>query len=441
MVALMQAGRAAEIPAHGERLLHVNANDWEARYVLSWSLITLGRGLDVPGLWTGQDREIPMLHDMGRMCGQANQWEAACACFLRSSEGSGSGPDHAIEFSVALAQCGRFQEAVQLLEDNERVASPESHTWAVLRFHRAKLLLLQGDYKKGLELYESRTTLEAQSPGEPFRAVPTWQGEPLQGRQLLLRTEQGLGDSIMAIRFARKAAAAGAEVLVEAAGPISSILATAEGVARVLAPKEQVPPGTLQSPILSLPFHLGLEGLEVNPEGPYLRVPDLVPDEAALSSALNACPPGLKIGLVWRGNSSHVRDNERSLSADQLLPLKGVPGVQWISLQWGTAASLPFPMLNLERYLTGFANLSFALSHLDGLISVDTAAAHLAGALGKPCWLMLPHLPDWRWGLEGSTTAWYPKHRLWRQKSPGDWGGVAKSLVEGLRNGTFTTGP
>jgi hypothetical protein len=163
-----------------------------------------------------------------------------------------------------------------------------------------------------------------------------------------------------------------------------------------------------------------------------------VPNRAALDQALARCPAGRRIGLVWAGNPRHPRDRERSLGIADLEPLGRVPDVAWVSLQLAAPALPGFPVAELGPLLTDFADTAHVLDHLDGIVTVDTGIAHLAGAMGKPTWLLVNRLPDWRWLLDREDSPWYPTMRIWRQPAHGDWTSVVAAVAAELARPGFS---
>jgi hypothetical protein len=220
-------------------------------------------------------------------------------------------------------------------------------------------------------------------------------------------------------------------VLLLVQAPLRRLLAGLPGVDRLLTPGETLPPFDLHCPLLSLPGAFRTALSTVPAEVPYLR-PE--PEAAARWRERLAPLPGLRAGLVWAGNPGHSNDRNRSIPFDALSPLWRVPGVSWASLQVGARAGDPRQagtgaVHDLSPALGDFAETAAAIAALDLIVAADTAVAHLAGALGRPVWLMLPHVPDWRWLLRREDSPWYPTARLFRQERPGDWAGVVGRIA------------
>lgn len=314
------------------------------------------------------------------------------------------------------------------------------------RFNLAYLLLRQGRYAEGWSCLESRDWYQAL---ERHLAMPRWQGEPLAGKSLLIGLEAGHGDMIQFCRYATQLKAQGAaRVSVLCHPALKNLLGRLDGIDEAIAVGEAYPETEWDywSPPLSLPFHCQTRLETIPATVPYLRAdPDKVGRWASLM-ADRGNP--VRVGLVWKGNPRFENDAERSLaSLHALAPLGDVSGVCFFSLQKGagedeaSAASAPFPVVDLGSGIADFSDTAAIVMNLDLLITVDTAAAHLAGALGKPVWVILPdYKTDWRWLSERSDSPWYPVvMRLFRQDASGSWEKVVlrlkAALTAALKNG------
>jgi len=298
-------------------------------------------------------------------------------------------------------------------------------------------LLLTGQLEEGFAEYEWRF----RNPAVPVRMMkvdkPAWDGSDLNGRTLLVQAEQGLGDTVQFCRFVPLIASGGAKVIVSCDPRLIPLLKTLLGAAEVISnSSDSVPAVDVQAPMLSL-GRLCRTRLETIPsEVPYLSVDDQKLKQ--WGERLGAKPRGTRrVGLVWAGNPRNPNDRSRSIEATVLAPLAQIPGVTWVAMQVGAAGgpppAPPFPMLEIGRELRDFADTAAVISHLDLLISVDSAPAHTAGALARPVWTLLPHFPDWRWLLDRNDSPWYPTMRLFRQPAPDDWRPVIAEVAEALR--------
>ena len=290
-------------------------------------------------------------------------------------------------------------------------------------FEKGVVNLTYGRFEEGWAQYESRT---GAPHAEETAARPRWDGAPFPGRTLLLHWEQGLGDTLMAIRYAALARARGGRVTALVQAPLLPVLRGCAGVDQWLVPGEPLPEFHCHLPLMSLPG-IFWTGLAQGPATvPYLRAPEGPRPELAASG-------NLKVGLVWAGNTAHKLDFMRSLPPAELAPLAALPGVDWYSLQLGYEGGDPWPGLaTLAPHLTDFGATARILEQLDLLISVDTGVVHLAGALGRPAWVLLPLWPDWRWQLEGPASPWYPTLRLFRQREYSRWTGVVAEVGAAL---------
>lgn len=319
-----------------------------------------------------------------------------------------------------LAGIGHVDEALACHDAAVRLA-PWNRSY---RVNLGMAQLLSGNFPMGWRNYAART-----APAIPD--VPQWNGEPVHGRRILLLGEQGLGDTIQFVRYARRLRYEGGRVSAVCPEPLAELLRTAPGLEHVIEQSRKTPPCDWYSPLLDLPrlFDTRLESIPA--ETPYLFAdPERVRDWAL---ALRIPASHVRIGIAWRGGEEHWNDRNRSLQPAALAVLDGVPDATWISLQKGHPAgceSLPFTPL--PRELTDFADTAALMMHLDLVISVDTSVAHLAGALARPVWTLLPFAADWRWLLGRGDSPWYPGMRLFRQQRPGEWGNVLESVREEL---------
>jgi Flp pilus assembly protein TadD len=281
--------------------------------------------------------------------------------------------------------------------------------------------LLAGDTAQGWQLYESRLELPRALRLHP--SCPRWNGEPLQGKRLLLVAEQGFGDTIQFCRYGRLLAEVGATLLWAVPASLRGLLAeNLPGL--VMAEGELLPDADYWLPILSLPLATGKLAYTDAPSAPYLRAP--------LSPQLPAAKKNAKkIGVVWTASPTNERDYEKSMHIEDLAPLWKIPNTQFYAPFVNPRLSqiTNQPLTRLDHLIGDFADTAALLTQLDCLVSVCTAAAHLAGALGVKTYALLPYCPDWRWGVSGETTPWYPSVTLLRQKKFGDWESVIENLV------------
>ena len=307
-------------------------------------------------------------------------------------------------------------------------------------YNLALTQLRLGHWQAGWPGYESRWHFREVHRTPRVFPQPRWQGEPLAGRRILLHAEQGLGDTIQFCRYASMVAARGGLPLLQVQQPVlrlmQSLAVVRSGQAQVSLLGSPLPGFDLECPLMSLPavFHTTVE--TVPWPGAYLCAdPDLVCEKWSQFPTRSA---ELRIGFAWAGNPRYKADHRRSTQAPTLLPLLGTPGCTWISLQKGEPAeqlaTLPgdVHVTDASSHDQDLAETAALIATLDLVITTDTCIAHLAGAMGKPVWILLPHLADWRWMQQTATTPWYPTARLFRQSAPGDWPGLLDQVIAEL---------
>ena len=363
--------------------------------------------------------EPEVLSNLGNALHTQLRYDEAIACYREALRRAPEHPGIHLNLGDALRACGRVDEAIECLQQAVRFRPDfaEAH-WAL-----AFALLLQGDFDRGFTEYEWRWR-RRDFPSRVF-AAPLWQGEDLAGRTLLVHTEQGAGDSIQFVRFVEALARRGARVILECPSSLTALLASVSGAQRAIARGDSLPAFDFHVPLLSLPRLLGVTLASLPAATPYLHPP--TDRQAFLPPPSNRDGACLKVGLAWRGNPKHVNDRQRSIPLACFEPLFALHAVAFYSLQ---VASVPGQeaeaagqraLVDLSGQLRDFADTAFAISQLDLVIAVDTSVAHLAGALGRPAWVLLPFAPDWRWLLGRQDSPWYPTTRLFRQPAPGDW--------------------
>ncbi len=354
---------------------------------------------------------------------------AEASCREAIGYGSDSVEAHYL-LGCVLRHAGRPEEAIEAYR--HAIGLDPSH--AASHWNLAMCLLLLGDYVEGWKEYEWRWKLEAEVITRVHH-LPRWEGEALEGKTVLVTSEQGFGDTIQFARYARLVAERGGRVVLECQPALQRLLEMMPGVSAVVAQGELPPRCDLQVPLLSLPriFETRLESV---PNGvPYLSGTAHSPQPIAHCPRLEGAT-GIRIGLVWAG--SPKPNPRRSCTLDDLAPLWEIQGITWYSLQVGPRAKdleqpgVKTPLIDLSDQLTDFADTAAIISQLDLVITVDTAAAHLAGALGVPVWLLLIKVADWRWMLGREDCPWYPTMRLFRQREAGEWGEVGRRVGEAL---------
>ena len=296
-------------------------------------------------------------------------------------------------------------------------------------FNKALALLLGGQFRQGWELYEWRMQCEKLHAKRSFPQARWTGAENLDGKTILLHGEQGLGDSIQFCRYANLVKQTGARVLLEVPRPLTALLKTLDGVDVVIEQGQPLPAFDYHCPLMSLPLAFRTELHTIPVAGPYLQ--SSANKRRQWQQRLGH-KTRLRVGLVWRGSTVHKGDRARSLPLAEILPCLP-PQLDYVSLQKEVreADQQPLHRSGIRHYgeqLADFSDTVALCELLDIVVSVDTSVAHLAAALGKPTWILLPHAPDWRWLLDRSDSPWYPTARLYRQTRPADWGPVLERL-------------
>jgi tetratricopeptide (TPR) repeat protein len=334
-------------------------------------------------------------------------------------------PNHVnalLNLGLTLAAMNRHQDAVARYR--RLLALVPDHAEA--HFSMGLALLTLGDYRAGLPEYEWRLK-RPDAPARKDLRGPQWTGAtPLEGKTILLHAEQGLGDTVMFCRYAPLLARAGAQVVLEAQAELRALLAGLEGVTSIVARGEPMPPHDLHCPLASLPLACGTELSSVPAEFPYLRASAAHVEKWRQRLQSLATP---RIAVAWSGRATHINDRNRSLRLPELAPLLSA-NARFLGVQRDLRPAdqellaRETRIVPLGEQLDDFADTAAVLSLCDLVISVDTSVAHVAGALGRPAFVLLPFQPDWRWTLDRDRSPWYPALRLFRQRAAGDWASV-----------------
>ena len=370
-------------------------------------------------------------YNIGKAYTEKGHVDEAINSYLKSLK---LNPDNPIAYNNlgnAFQEKGQIGEAITFCQK----AIDISPNFALAHWNLSLALLIYGNYKRGWKEYEWRLKVE-EHEHRNF-SQPLWDGSDIKGLTILLYAEQGIGDTIQFIRYASLVAQRSVKVIVECQKELVQTLQNVEGVDKIIARGEQLPIFDVHCPILSLPlvFDTTLENIPT--KIPYIFIaPMLVKKWKDRIKCYNS---KLKIGLAWAGNPKNRRDSTRSCNLELFSPFAKLDYITFYSLQKGEAAKQaknPPKGMNLIDYtedIRDFSDTAAFIENLDLIISVDTAVAHLAGALGKPVWTLLPFAPDWRWLLNRDDSPWYPTMRLFRQPSPGDWKSVINQVLKELQ--------
>ncbi len=337
----------------------------------------------------------------------------------------------------ALSDDGQAAQALAAL-DRARACHPAAASASMLR---ATNLLKVGRLAEGFAEYEARPLRPVEA--FPGSQIPEWTGGPVAGRRILLVSEQGLGDRMQFVRYAALLQVAGAWVAVACQPALARLFQRARGVDQALAYGTPAPELDLWAPLMSLPHRLGTTAETVPAPIPYLSPePDRVEHWRAWLDGVAGPGPALRVGLAWQGNPHSGSEAGRSIPLAELAPLARLPAVRLVSLQqqhgldqlaaWPAELPLAQPGPGFDAGPDAFIDTAALMASLDLVVTTDTAVAHLAGALGRPVWVLLQRHAEWRWMEDRPDSPWYPTMTLFRQTRPGDWAGVVARLARAL---------
>lgn len=370
-------------------------------------------------------------NNLGNSLLEAERFDDARAAFSRACRLMPSSPVPLTAHATTLIALGRIQDA----EADCRRALQLDSGFAEAHWNLSLCLLAQGKFSEGWQEHEWRWQKRNFTSPRRHIDIPLWDRSPLAGKTILLHAEQGFGDAIQFVRYARLIAAQDSHVIIECHPPLVSLFEGIDGILSVVPFDAPLPACDCQAPLLSLPLLMGTTLDTIPATCPYLSAPlERLPTWQNLTAPYS----GLKIGIAWAGSSIHRNDRLRSLPSSLLEPLFGLANLTFFSLQIGEAghqlerSPLPAQVVNLCDRITDFGDTAALVEQLDLVITVDTAVAHLVGALGKPAWVMLPFAPDWRWLLDREDSPWYPTMRLFRQGNDCTWQPVIKNICDAL---------
>lgn len=427
---LEQLGRVAEAEAHYRRAHELDPRDARALTNLGNAVLAGGGPEEAVALQlqaVALAPELAVAHaNLGVALLPLDRAAEAEAALRRALALRPDLADAHKNLGIALEHQGRFAEALAAFERALALApaSAEAHV------AHAMALLRMGDFDRGWVEYDWRWRTRAALAQVRRFDRPEWRGEDLRGRTILLHAEQGLGDTIQFLRYVPMVAAGGARVILEVPAPLRRLCAGLPGLDQVIVAGGSLPAHDVQCPLLTLPRVFGTRPETISAT-PYITAD---PGMTQAWKRRLAARPGLKVGLAWAGNPAFPDDRRRSIAPERLAPLLAVRGVAFHSLQVGTAAALPVTqgVEPLGPELHDFADTAACVQALDLVISVDTAVAHLAGALGSSVWIMLPLGSDWRWLVDRTDSPWYASARLFRQNGAGDWPAVIDRVARDL---------
>lgn len=405
-------------PAHADALfnlgrLHATRGEWVA------AADAFGRVI------AAEPANHKALLSLGNAHFRLGQWDRARSCFGRIVAADAGHVDGWVNLGLTEYRDGHPAVAIRALRRALRLDPGNARAHVNL----AQALLAAGHMREGY--LENEWRRKFQVPRFPVAGRQAWAGDDPAGLRILLYGEQGQGDVIHFLRYAPVVAERGASVRIYCHPSLVGIATRVAGVDAAAGFGEPPPAFDLYAPLISLPHLLGMIDVDAIPPAPYVAPPDDGPPSSRRAGRV-------RVGLAWAGSPDHEDDANRSCPLDLLRPLIEAESAGFVSLQVGDSASqiaaagLAGRLPDLGASFNDFLDTARALASLDLVISVDTAIAHLAGALGRPVWLMLPRVSDWRWFGQGRDTPWYPTMRLFRQGGAGGWPAVVEALKQNL---------
>ncbi|HVY14914.1 MAG TPA: tetratricopeptide repeat-containing glycosyltransferase family protein [Rhodopila sp.] len=428
--------RSEEALGYQREALRLDPDNADALNNAGIAHYTLGNVAEAEACFRGALRLKPAhgnaMLNLGSTRQLANDVDDAIACYLQA-ESLGVDPARVkTNLALAMMEQGRAEDA----EAHCRAALAIAPTNAEAHANRAMALLLLGRLEEGWSEYESRWVVETMGHPLPPLPKPRWIGQDVAGKTVLLYAEQGFGDVLQFSRYAPMVAARGARVVLVVPKPLQRLMRTLHGVAEVLSDEDEgLPEFDYHCPLMSLPFAFKTTVETIPGPQSYLHA-----DPAGWAPFLETLP-GLKVGLVWAGKSRTDQphavaiDKRRSMRLADMASLLSVPGCSFVSLQLGPPARQMAghdALVDVSDRLTDWNDTAELIAGLDLVIAVDTAVAHLAGALGRPVWMLNRYDTCWRWFQQREDTPWYPTMRLFRQTRKGDWSDVVARVRAAL---------
>lgn len=434
-LAFEKKGDADAALAAFDRALASRPMDAEARFGRANALKRLGRLDEAVAAYrdaiTAKPNFAAAIAKLGLTLAQAGEIDEAISSYRRALEINPRDAEVMFNLGIALVEIGEVKAAITEYRHALSVA-PE---WAPAHFGLGLALLQNGNFAEGWQEYEWRWRGAVKSIKPRHLPKPRWEGEDLAGKTLLLHAEQGLGDTLQFVRFIPGLTKRGARIVLEAPSSLLSLLRMSEVAETIVPASGALPEFDFQLPLLSLPAVLGLDEQSIPAEVPYL-----VADPARIARWHERLPSGgFRVGIVWQGYPHADIDKGRSIPLRSFAPIAAIAGVRLISLQKNYGLdqldSLPDGMkvetlgADLDVGTSAFLDTAAVVANIDLVITSDTSIAHLAGALGRPVWIVLKSNPDCRWLLEREDSPWYSTARLFRQRNRGEWTEVFERIA------------
>jgi tetratricopeptide (TPR) repeat protein len=369
-------------------------------------------------------------NNLGVVYNEKQQYDKAISCYQKAFQINPNSAETYNNLGCVLQDRGDFDSARVYFKKALQLNPNNADAHLNLSF----VLLLSGNFMQGWKEFSWR--LERKDFSRHDFSQPLWDGANIDRLTILLHTEQGLGDTIQFIRYSPLIAQKGAKVIVACQREVGSLLRSVEGIEQVIEREKDLPEFDVYCPLLSLPliFNTTLESIPA--KVPYIKVDSLLVQK--WRNKVQYDDSKLKIGLVWAGKPEHKDDRNRSCLLDNFSPLAELSDIAFYSLQKGAASEQAknppkgMKFIDYTEEISDFSDTAALIQNLDLIVSVDTSVVHLAGALGKPVWTLIPFSPDWRWMLNREDSPWYPTMRLFRQPSPGDWESVITKVKDEL---------
>ncbi|MEK9723187.1 MAG: tetratricopeptide repeat protein [Rhodospirillaceae bacterium] len=431
-LALVAQKQLDEAVTHFKRAIKLDANYLDAYSNLGDAYRHAGKFADaVKSLKRAQKINpefVQALGNLGNVYLDMGQPDDAVAAYSRGLELMPDQPDLTYNLGRAFYDQGRLDDAEAAFR--KVLAVHNAHPLA--HWNLSHVMLLQGRFREAWVEYEWRWHCPGFTTPLPKFEQPRWDGKDLGGRTILVYAEQGFGDTIQFCRYLPKLAATAGRVVMLCQPEVARLMESVEGVDHVVSNWNHLPPFDTHIPVMSLPLLMNSYTEADFPSAvPYLTAP--------AEGAEPVDHEGFKVGLVWAGRETHMGEAQRSLDPALLKPLTETPGCTFYALQEGARgkelkkAGLTKTVTDLGAQLADFGDTARIIDSLDLVIGVDTAVVHLAGALNKPVWTLLPTVCDWRWMREREDSPWYPSMRLFRQETRGDWKGVVRRVADALK--------
>ena len=407
--------------------LAATPNDAELHFARGSALNALGRSAAACAAFSRaialQPNHAPSWLNYGNASADLDDLAAAESLYRTAIRLDPTLPEAHTSLGYVLTLQGRLEEAVGACEAAIRL-QPD---FVQAQWNRAIATLLKGDLKRGFAQYEWRKRHPAYRQDFPNLQSQRWDGSDPAGRRILVRAEQGLGDAIHFARYLPLISRAGGVPVLVCAASLAPLIQSMPGIEAV-ASSEPLPAHDAWIDQMSLAGVMGTTIDTIPAAAGYLSA-----DQDRVRVWKARLPAGRKIGVAFAGNARQRTDRRRSVPLDVVLPLPEIAGVRFVNLQHGpSAGTLGLP--DLSGWMTNHAETAALIENLDLVITVDTSVAHVAGALGKPTWILLSTAPDWRWMLERSDSPWYQTVRLFRQEKPGDWTDVLSRVFQEARS-------